>query len=84
MSAAMLLLAAAAATATAGAGQLALAPAERFNLARLLELGFELKAASGEAIYLQGRLGAGKPLILVKCIGQTIAVSADQNCRRVY
>ena len=78
MSATMLLLAA------VGAGQLALAPAEKFTMAHLLDLGFELKAASGDALYLQGRLGAGKPSIVVKCIGQTIAVSADQNCRRVY
>jgi hypothetical protein len=78
MSAAMLLLAA------AGAGQLALAPAEKYSLAHLLELGFEVKAATGDALFLQGKLGAGKPPIVVKCIGQTIAVSADQNCRRVY
>jgi len=35
-------------------------------------------------LYLQGKLGAGKPPIVVQCMGQTIAVSADQNCRRVY
>ncbi len=83
MTAIFTLLAAAGALA-AGAGQLALAPAERYTLSHLLELGFEVKAASNDALYLQGRLGAGKPSIVVKCIGQTIAVSADQNCRRVY
>jgi hypothetical protein len=83
MIAAGLLLAAA-----AGGGQLALAPSEHFNLSHLLELGFELKAAapmgSGDMLYLQGRLGPGKPVIIVKCEGQTIAVSANQDCRRVY
>ena len=74
----MLLLAA------AGAGQLALAPAEKYNLAHLLEIGFELKAASGDILYLQGKLAPGKPPIVVKCAGQTIAVSTDQTCRRVY
>ncbi len=78
------LLLAVAGAASPGGGQLALAPAEPYTLAHLLELGFELKAASGEALFLQGKLGAGKPSIVDKCIGQTIAVSADQNCRRVY
>jgi hypothetical protein len=78
VSAAMLLLDA------AGAGQLALAPAEKYNLAHLLEIGFELKAASGDTLYLQGKLAPGKPAIVVKCAGLTIAVSTDQLCRRVY
>ena len=88
MSAVGLLFAAAAAGAAVGGGQLALAPSEHYSLSRLLELGFELKAAApsgtGDALYLQGRLAPGKPTILVKCAGQTIAVSANQDCRRVY
>jgi hypothetical protein len=88
VSAAGLLLAVAAAGAAVGAGQLALAPSEHYSLARLLELGFELKAAApggmGDMLYLQGRLAPGKPVILVKCAGQTIAVSATQDCRRIY
>ena len=82
MSLGLLLLAAAA------GGQIGLAPSERYSLTKLLELGFELKAAApsaaGDALYLQGRLGPGKPQIIVRCAGQTIAVSNSEECRRVY